>query len=112
MGNINLASCENGSQPKIDLGRSIDGIPEEEKQAFIQQCCKKLSYGGKLTLQGLSLDSFCKSQIFSGPIDIRPILGLKSVTKLQDIMQILEGNGLTVTDVRIENNIYTVEALK
>lgn len=112
MNNVDLNIYEDGSLPALDIGRAIDQIPNEKKQEFLNLCCKKLSYGGKLQLQGVHLDSFCKDYLFSQQANLAAILQLNSVTPLQDIQQILQQNQLKISAVTINNGLYSVEAVK
>lgn len=110
--NINLSQCENGSQKELNIGRLLDSTPEQEKFQVLSECCKKLAYGGILRLQGLNLDSFCKSHIFGGFANTGLLLNLKSVTKINEIKDVLQANRLKITNLKVENNIYYIEATK
>ena len=111
MNKMTLQQYDDCSVPNLNIGRHIDTLKSEERQEYLQLVSHKLGFGGVLEIRGLHLPSFCKSFLFS-QCDPSVILGLQSVTDLQELLQNLQRLGLKIVEQSIDNNIYTVKATK
>ena len=112
MNNVNLSIYEDGSLPELNIGKTIDQTPNDQKVNFINMCCKKLAYGGKIQLQGLHLDYFCKDYLFNQQVNLGAILQLNSITSLQEIQTLLQQNNIKIISTTIDNGLYSIEGLK
>lgn len=109
---LNLSVYENGSLPTINLGRGLDQSEKNQVEKIMSICAQKLAYGGKLLIQGLHLESFCKEFIFGMNPNSDMLLNLKSINSLETINNLLISNNLKIVSVELNNGIYLVEATK
>tara|TARA_R110000824_G_scaffold139066_1_gene304039 strand:+ start:672 stop:1001 length:330 start_codon:yes stop_codon:yes gene_type:complete len=107
----NLEEKENGSVKDINIERTMDKLTNEQKNEFISKCYQKLARGSVLSLQGLDLPSFCKGYLFA-QMNPQVIFGISSVTSIQDISKILEQNNFKISNLMIQNGLYSIEATK
>ena len=107
-----LKVCENGSIPKINLGRTLDNTTEDKKMEVLNTALQKVAFGGRVSIQGIHLDSFCKDYLFNSNVNLKAILGLNSVTSVQEVHTACQQHGLTIASLDINNGLYTIEATK
>jgi len=109
---INLSMHENSSLPTINLGRGLEQSEGDQIEKIISMCAQKLAYGGKLSIQGLHLESFCKEFIFGIQPNSNLLLNIKSINPIDKINFLLNQNRLKITSLELNNGVYYLEATK
>lgn len=109
---LNLAMHENASLPVINLGRGLEQSDRSQIEKIIAMCAQKLAYGGKLLIQGLHLESFCKEFIFGITPNADILLNLKSINSVEQINALLNQNRLRIVALELNNGMYFIEASK
>mgnify|MGYP006879616106 CR=1 FL=1 len=103
-------SYEDNSLPGLDIG-NINILNKEQLIETIQLAVKKLKYQGKLRIEFINLEMFCKEYLWgSRTTDI--VLNLKNTIDITSIKDTLEKLKVKISKIEIIDCKYVVEGIK